>query len=111
MGWSRALLALLCVLGIFAALLQPSYARASLNAVQADFVQTHSVKGGKPCQRAAPGALGMACGAGALIGLEIKTSTLMEPAPGVAGAVPFADKLLHAQWLAAPQLRPPRIGA
>jgi hypothetical protein len=111
-GSCRRLLALLCILGIFASLLQPSFARASASAAQAVFAQSHSVKGGKPCQRTAPGAaLGTSCSAGPLIGLEIKTLTIPEPSRGKAGVVPFAHKLLHAQWLAVPQFRPPRIGA
>ena len=111
MGLSRPLLALLCVLAIFASFLQSAFARVSSNAAQAAFVQSHSVKGGKPCQRAVPGAFGTSCSVGTLIGLEIETSTVMQPSRGKAGVVPFADKLLHVQWLAAPQFRPPRIGA
>lgn len=110
-GLWRSLLALLCILGMFASFLQPAFARAPSKAASAAFLQSHSVKGGKPCQRAVPGALGTSCSVGTLVGLEIKTSTVMEATHGRAGVVPFADKLLHVQWLAAPQFRPPRIGA
>lgn len=98
---------------MFASFLQPGFARAPApsKAAQAAFLQSHSAKGDKPCQRAVPGALGTSCSAGTLIGLEIKTSTVMEASLGRAGVVPFADRLLHVQWLAAPQFRPPRIGA
>ncbi|WP_291867380.1 hypothetical protein [Bradyrhizobium sp.] len=107
----RIVLAFLCALALFSSFLQPAFARASSNAAQATFVQSHSVKGGKPCQRAVPGALGTSCSVGSLIGLEINISTVTEPSHGKAGVVPSADKLLHLQWLAAPQFRPPRIGA
>jgi hypothetical protein len=110
-GRWRSLLALLCIVGMFASFLQPAFARAPAKAAQAAFLQGHSVKGGKPCQRAVSGAPGMSCSAGTLVGLEIKTSPVMEASHGKAGVVPFADKLLHVQWLAAPQFRPPRIGA
>lgn len=110
-GLWRSLLALLCILGMFASFLQPAFARAPSKAASAAFLQSHSVKGGKPCQRVVPGALGTSCSVGTLVGLEIKTSTAMEASHGKAGVVPFADKLLHVQWLAAPQFRPPRIGA
>jgi len=96
---------------MFASFLQPAFARAPSKAAPAAFLQSHSVKGGKPCQRAMPGALGTSCSVGALVGLEIKTSTVMEASLGKAGVVPFAEKLLHVQWLIAPQFRPPRIGA
>ncbi len=110
-GWRRSLLALMCILAMFASFPQSAFARAPSKPAQAAFLQSHSVKGDKPCQRAVPGALGTACSVGALVGLEIKTSTVMEPSCGNVGVVPFADKLLHVQWLAAPQFRPPRIGA
>ncbi|MDO8400956.1 MAG: hypothetical protein Q7T45_24375 [Bradyrhizobium sp.] len=110
-GLWRSLLALLCILGMFASFLQPAFARAPSKAASSAFLQSHSVKGGKPCQRAVPGALGTSCSVGTLVGLEIKTSSVMEASHGKAGVVPFADKLLHVQWLAAPQFRPPRIGA
>jgi hypothetical protein len=96
---------------MFASFVQPGFARAPAKAAQAAFLQSHSVKGDKPCQRAVPGALGTSCSAGTLVGLEIKTSTMMEASHGRTGVVPFADKLLHVQWLAAPQFRPPRICA
>jgi hypothetical protein len=110
-GLWRSLLALLCILGMFASFLQPAFARAPSKAAQAVFLQSHSVKSDRPCQRAVPGAPGMSCSAGTLVGLEIKTSSVMDASLGKAGVVPFADKLLHVQWLAAPQFRPPRIGA
>lgn len=110
-GLWRSLFALLCILGMFASFPQPASARAPSKAASAAFLQGHSVKGGKPCQRAVPGALATSCSAGALVGLEIKTSSVMEASHGKAGVVPFADKLLHGQWLSAPQYRPPRIGA
>ncbi len=110
-GLWRSLLALLCILGMFASFLQPGFARAPSKAAHAAFLQSHSVKGDKPCQRAMPGALGTSCSVGTLVGLEIKTSTVMEASRGGAGVVPFVDKLLHVQWLAAPQFRPPRTGA
>lgn len=110
-GLWGSLLALLCILGMFASFLQPVFARAPSNAAHSAFLQNHSVKGGKPCQRAAPGTLGTSCSVGTLVGLEITTSTVMEASHGKAGVVPFADKLLHVQWLAAPQFRPPRIDA
>lgn len=108
---SGSLLALLCILGMFASFLQPAFARASAKAPSAVVMPSDSVKGGKPCQRAAPGALGTSCSAGTLIGLEIKASTVMEVSHDKAGVVPFTDNLLHVQWLAAPQFRPPRTGA
>ena len=111
-GLSRSLIALLCIFGIFASFfLQPVFARAPSKVASAAFLQSHSIKGGKPCQRTVPGALGTTCSVATLVGLEIKTSTVMEASHGKAGVVPFADKLLHVQWLAAPQFRPPRIGA
>lgn len=110
-GLWRFLLALLCILGMFASFLQPGFARAPSKAAQAAFMQSYSVKGGKPCQRAVPGPLAASCSVGTLVGLEIEISSVMEASHGKAGVVPFADKLLHVQWLAAPQFRPPRIGA
>lgn len=110
-GLWRSLLALVCILGLFASFVQPGFARAPSKTASAAFLQNHSVKGDKPCQRTVPGALGTSCSVGTLVGLEIKTSTVMEASHGRAGVVPFADKLLHVQWLAAPQFRPPRIGA
>ena len=110
-GLWRSLLALLCILGMFASFLQPVFARAPSKAAQAAFLQSHSVKGDRPCQRAVPGALGTSCSVGTLVGLEIKSSSVMEASHRRAGVVPFADRLLHVQWLAAPQFRPPRIGA
>lgn len=108
-GLLGSLLALLCILGMFASFLQPVFAPAK--AASAAFLQNHSVKGGKPCQRAVPGALGTSCSVGTLVGLEVATSSVMEASHGKAGVVPFADKLLHAQWLTVPQFRPPRIDA
>ena len=110
-GLWRSLLALLCILGMFTSFHQPVFARAPAKAAQAAFQQSQSVRGDRPCQRTVPGALGMTCSVGTLLGLEIKTSSVMEASHGRAGVVPFADKLLHVQWLAAPQFRPPRIGA
>lgn len=110
-GLWASLLALLCILGMFASFLQPVFARAPTKAAHAAFLQSHSVKGDKPCQRAVPGAVGTSCSVATLVGLEIKTSTVMDASHGRAGVVPFADKLLPVQWLAAPQFRPPRIGA
>ena len=110
-GLWRSLFALLCILGMFASFPQPASARAPSKAASVAFVQGHSVKGGKPCQRAVPGALGASCSAGTFAGLEIRASSVMEPAGVKSGAVPFTDKLLHGQWLSAPQYRPPRIGA
>ena len=108
-----ALLALLCILGILVSLVQPSFARGFSKAepAQAAFAQSHSVKGGKPCKRVVPGAVGTLCSVGALIWLEISTSAIAEPSHGKAGILPYADKLLEVQWLAAPQYRPPRIDA
>lgn len=115
-GLWGSLLALLCILGMFASFLQPGFARAPSKAASAAFasaafLQSHSVKGDKLCQRVAPGAVGTSCSVGTLVGLEINTATVMEASQGRAGVVPFADKLLHVRWLAAPQFRPPRIGA
>jgi len=110
-GLWRSLLALFCVLGMLASFHQPVFARAPSKAAQAAFLQSHSVKGDRPCQRTAPGAMGTTCSVATLVGLEIKTSSVMEASHGKAGVVPFADKLLHGQWLSAPQYRPPRIGA
>ena len=110
-GWLRSLLALFFISGMFVSFVNPCFARAPSKAASSAFLQSHSVKGGKPCQRAVPGALGTSCSVGTLVGLEIKTSSVMEASHGKAGVVPFADKLLHVQWLAAPQFRPPRIGA
>ncbi|MDO9560014.1 MAG: hypothetical protein Q7J60_00170 [Bradyrhizobium sp.] len=110
-GLWRSLLALVCILGMFASFLQPGFARAPSKAASAAFLQSHSVKGDKPCQRAVPGAVGTSCSVGTLAVLEIKPSSVMEASHGTAAVVPFADRLLHVQWLAAPQFRPPRIGA
>ncbi|MDO9060731.1 MAG: hypothetical protein Q7U92_17145, partial [Bradyrhizobium sp.] len=93
------MLALLCTLGMFASFLQPAFAHAPSKAASAAFLQSHSVKSDRPCQRAVPGALGTSCSVGTLVGLEIKSSTVMEASHGKAGVVPFADKLLHVQWL------------
>jgi hypothetical protein len=109
-----ALLALLCILGILASFVQPSFARAFSKAdpaAQAAFTLSHSVKGGKPCKRVVPGAVGTLCSVGALMGLEINTSAIVEPSHGKAGILPYADKRLDVQWLAAPHYRPPRIDA
>lgn len=110
-GLWHSLLGLVCILGMFVSFLQPAFARVPSKVAPTAFVQSDSLKGGKPCQRAVPGALGTSCSVGTLLGLEIKTSSVMEASHGEAGMVPFADKLLHVQWLAAPQFRPPRIGA
>lgn len=109
-----ALLALLCILGILASSMRPSFASAFSKAdpaAQAAFALRHSVKGGKPCKRVVPDAVGTLCSVVALMGLEINTSAIAEPSHGAAGILPYADQRLEAQWLAAPQYRPPRIDA
>ncbi|HAP12527.1 MAG TPA: hypothetical protein DEA80_19295 [Afipia sp.] len=108
-----ALLALLCIVGILVSLVQPSFARGFSKAepAQAAFAQSHSVNGGKPCKRVVPGAVGTLCSVSALIGLEINTSAVADPSHSRVGILPYADKRLEVQWLAAPQYRPPRIDA
>ena len=108
-----ALLAILCIFGILVSLVQPSFAGgfSKTQPAQAAFAQSHSVNGGKPCKRVVPGAVGTLCSVGALVGLEIDTPAIAEPSHGKTGILPRADKRLAAQWLAAPQYRPPRIDA
>lgn len=109
-----ALLALICVFGMLISLLQPTAARAFSKedpAAQAAFALSHSDKGEKPCKRVVPGTVGALCSASTLIGLEINTSAIAEPRHRRAGTLPYADKQLDVQWLAAPQYRPPRIHA
>jgi hypothetical protein len=111
---SRLMLALLCMVGICASLLQPASARGLSKAetsFPAAFVKDNAIKGGKPCQRMAPGAVGTSCSAGAMIGLEAAPSVVLEPLSSDAGEAPFANMTIHVQWLGAPQFRPPRIVA
>lgn len=113
-GRPMALLALICILGMLASLVQPTVARAFSKAdpaAQAAFALSHSVKGDKPCKRMVPGAVGTLCSVGALMALEINASAIAEPCHGQAGILPYAGKRLEVQWLAAPQFRPPRIDA
>lgn len=111
---SRLMLALLCMVTICASLLQPAYTRGlskAGNSFPAAFVKDNAIKGGKPCQRMAPGAVGTSCSAGAMVGLEAASSVVLEPLSSAAGEAPFANMTLHVQWLGAPQFRPPRIFA
>lgn len=110
----RLLIALLCMVGLGASFLQPATARGiskAETALQTVFLKNHAVKGGKPCQRMVPRAVGTSCSAGAMVGLEATSSVVLEPLHTDAGLTPFADMMLQVQWLGAPQLRPPRIGA
>lgn len=111
---SRLMLVLLCMVGICASLLQPASTRGLSKAetsFQTAFVKDNSIKGGKPCQRMAPGAVGTSCSAGAMVGLEAAPSVVLEPLSSTAGEAPFANMALHVQWLGVPQFRPPRIFA
>ncbi len=108
---SRFLLAVLCVVGLCASFLQPAYARGLPKVDQAAIAKNHAIKGGKPCQRMHPGAVGTSCSAGAMVGLEATSSVVVEPQSSSAAEAPFADMTLLVQWLGAPQFRPPRIGA
>ena len=111
---SRLLIALVCIVGLCASFLQPAAARGvskAETAFQAVFVTSHAVKGGKPCQRMVPGAVGTSCSAGAMVGLEAASAVVLEPLHTDAGIAPFADIMLQLQWFGAPQFRPPRIGA
>lgn len=111
---SRFVLALLCMAGLCASLLHPPSTRGLSRAessFQTLFVKDNAVKGGKPCQRMGPGAVGTSCSAGAMLALEAATSVVLEPLSSAAGAGPFIDMMLHVQWFGAPQFRPPRIFA
>ena len=111
---SRFVLALLFMAGLCASLLQPPSTRGLSKAetsFQTLFVKDNAVKGGKPCQRMVPGAVGTSCSAGAMVALEAATSVVLEPLSSAAGAAPFVDVMLHVQWFGAPQFRPPRIFA
>ncbi|MBR1208163.1 MULTISPECIES: hypothetical protein [unclassified Bradyrhizobium] len=108
---SRFLLAVLCVVGLCASLLQPVLARVVSKADQTVFVKNHTIKGGKPCQRVVPGAVGTSCSAGAMAALDATSSVFVEPQSSAAGDTPLADMALLVQWLGAPQFRPPRIHA
>lgn len=113
-GLSRLVLMLLCMVGLCASLLQPPSTRGLSKAeasFQTVFVKDNAIKGGKPCQRMVPGAVGTSCSAGAMVALEATTSVVLEPLPSAAGEAPFAAMMLHVQWLGAPQFRPPRIFA
>lgn len=79
---SRLLLALLCVVGLCASLLQPPSARG-LSTTDTPFLtaslKDHAINGGKPCQRMVRGAVGISCGAGAVVGLETTTAVVLGP--------------------------------
>lgn len=110
---SRLLLAVLCMVGLCASLLEPASARGvskAETAVQTAFLKNHAVKGGKPCQRMVPGAV-TSCSAGAMVGLEAMSSVVFAPLHTDAGLASFTDMTLHVQWIGVPQFRPPRIGA
>jgi hypothetical protein len=97
-----------------ASLLPPASTRGLSKAettFQTVFVKDNAIKGGKPCQRMVPGAVGTSCGAGAMVGLEAAPSVVLEPLCSAAGEAPFANMTLHVQWLGASQFRPPRIFA
>lgn len=111
---SRFVLALLCMAGLCASLLQSPSTRGLSRAetsFQTLFVKDNALKGGKPCQRMVPGAVGTSCSAGAMVALEAATSVVLEPLSSAAGAAHFMDATLHVQWFCAPQFRPPRIFA
>lgn len=111
---SRFVLALLCMAGLCASLLQPPSTRGLSKAetsFQSLFVKDDAVKGGKPCQRMVPGAVGTSCSVGAMVALEATRSVVLEPPSSAAGAAPFIDLMLHMQWVGVPQFRPPRIFA
>ena len=111
---SRLMLALLCMVGICGSLLQPTSTHGLSKAetlFQTAFVKDNAIKGGKPCQRMAPGAVGTSCSAGVMVGLEAASSVVLEPLSSAAGETPFGNMTLHVQWLGAPQFRPPRIFA
>jgi hypothetical protein len=110
---SRLLLAVLCMVGLCASLLQPVSARGvskAQTAVQTAFLKNHAVKGGKPCQRMVPGAVA-SCIAGAMVGLEATSSVVFGPLHTEAGLASFTDMTLQVQWIGVPQFRPPRICA
>jgi hypothetical protein len=107
---SGLLLAVLCMVGLCASLLQPALARGFPKADQTAFVNNHALKSGKPCQRVVPGAVGT-CSAGAMVALDATSSVVVEPRSSAAGDAPLADMALLVQWLGAPQFRPPRIRA
>ncbi|CAN5503850.1 hypothetical protein BH10PSE11_BH10PSE11_13230 [soil metagenome] len=108
---SRLLLAVLCMVGLCASFLQPALARGVSKADQTAFVRNHTIKGGKPCQRVVPGAVGTSCSAGAMVALDATSSAFVEPQSSAAGDTALADMALLVQWLGAPQFRPPRIHA
>ena len=111
---SRVVLALLCIVGLCASLLQPPSKRLLLKtgtSSQAAFVKDSAIKAGKPCKRVVPDALGNSCISGALIGLEATTFVVLKPLSLDAKNIAFADMTLGAQWLVVPQTRPPRIFA
>lgn len=111
---ARFVVALLCMVGLYASLLQPrspprlSKTEASFQTV---FANNNALRGDKPCQRMVPGAVGTSCSAGAMVALDAATSVVLEPLSSTAGAAPFVDMTLHVQWFGAPQFRPPRIFA
>jgi hypothetical protein len=108
------MLVLLCMVGICASLLQPASTRwlsKAETSFPTAFVNDNAIKGGKPCQRMAPGAVGTSCSAGAMVGLEAAPSVVLEPLSSAAAEAPFANMTLHVEWLGAPQFRPPRIFA
>ena len=110
-GLSRLLLAVLCMVGLCASLLQPALARGVSKVDQTAFVKNHTIKGGKPCQRVVPGAVGTSCSAGAMVALDAMSSVFVEPQSFAAEDTSLADMALLVQWLGAPQFRPPRIRA
>lgn len=110
----RLVLVWLCMVGLYGSLLQPPSTRGlakSETSFQTVFLKDNAIKGGKPCQRIVPGAVGTSCSAGAMVALEATTSVVLGPQSAAAGAVPFIDVMLHVQWTGAPQYRPPRIFA
>ena len=101
------------MVGLCASFLQPASARGLSKAdisFQAAFVNP-AIKGGKPCQRTVPGAVGTSCSAGVMVGLEATSSVVLEAPTSAVGPAPFADMTLLMQWLGAPQFRPPRTFA
>lgn len=110
----RFVLALLCVVGLCASLLQQPSMRVPLKvdtSFQAAFMKDNAIKRGKPCKRMVPGAVGNSCSSGPAIGLEATTSVVLEPLSSTAENSLFADMTLGVQWRDAPQFRPPRFFA
>ncbi|WP_291851311.1 hypothetical protein [Bradyrhizobium sp.] len=116
---SRLALAAFCVAVLCASFLLPGALRGPAKADTAFptsvektlILKNLASKSGKPCPRTVPGVVGTPCSAGAMVGLAATSSVTLQPLSSRAGRTPLADVALRAQWLGAPQFRPPRTVA